>query len=99
MSNYDLTAPCGCKIITWDIEGHRYKTELEPCELHGAAEELLEACLKLLRTGLNGGNNVRLAFLAMSAHGLSSESLAQADESEHATELARAAIQKAEGRS
>jgi len=45
MSNYSLTAPCGCQILEW---GRRRNgepvTKLEPCALHGAAPQLLAAC-------------------------------------------------------
>jgi hypothetical protein len=47
MSDYDLTVPCGCR-----IEAHStprslrqpYRYEVKPCALHGAAQDLLDAC-------------------------------------------------------
>lgn len=43
MSNYVLTAICGCSIAPND-EGAGNGYELTPCALHGAAPELLVAC-------------------------------------------------------
>lgn len=59
--------------------------------------ELLEACEELLRTGLNGGNNVRLAFMAAKQGALDAEDLRIAEMSEVAANKARAAIAKATG--
>lgn len=67
--------------------------------LIAAAPDLLAALKAVLASGLNGGNNVRLAFIAASRNSLDAESLAQADASEAAVVSARAAIAKAEGKS
>jgi len=49
MSNFSLTAPCGCQILAWD-EGHSTEpsTKLEPCALHKLAEELVYVMKALL---------------------------------------------------
>jgi hypothetical protein len=48
MSNFSVVAPCGCEILAWD-QGHSTEpnTKLEPCALHGAAEELLAALMEM----------------------------------------------------
>lgn len=71
------------------------KTELEKEREQKA--ELLEACKALLATGLNGGNDVRLAFLAASGRALDDEDLQRGEDADRALALARAAIRKAEG--
>lgn len=58
-------------------------------------DELLTALKDVLSTGLNGGNNVRLAFIAAGGKELNDELLAKADASERAVEAARAAIARA----
>ena len=53
----------------------------------------LAGCLeKVLSTGLNGGNNVRLAFIAASQQSLKDDALSQADASEAAVKEARQAL-------
>lgn len=64
-------------------------------KLMAAAPELLKALKAVLRTGLNGGNNLRLAFMAASRNVLSDEVLAQAARSEAAVAEARLALAKA----
>ncbi len=50
MSNFALTARCGCSITHWDKGSFRKEdATLDPCPLHGAAPELLEACKRLLK--------------------------------------------------
>lgn len=66
--------------------------------LIAAAPELYEALKDVLASGLNGGNNVRLAFMAASRDALDDKALAQAERSEQAVTKAYAAIAKAEGR-
>jgi len=56
------------------------------------AEKLIE---RLLATGLNGGNNVRLSFMAASRKVLDAAALAQADASETAVVEARAFLKPA----
>jgi hypothetical protein len=65
--------------------------------LIAAAPDLLEALEEVLGTGLNGGNNMRLAFMAASQQVLSDEALRDAEKSEMAVAKARAAIAKARG--
>lgn len=61
------------------------------------ATELLAALEAVLRTGLNGGNNVRLSLMAASCNALDESDLKRAEQSEAAVEIARAAIAKAKG--
>lgn len=57
--------------------------------------ELLEALQGVLATGLNGGNNYRLAMMAASRQVLDAETLEKAEASEQAVQKAFAAIAKA----
>lgn len=66
-------------------------------DLFLAAPDLLDALTEVLATGLNGGNNVRLAFIAASQQVLSDEDMEKAEASERAVIKARAAIKKAAG--
>lgn len=63
--------------------------------LHDEAVRVVQA---LRSTGLNGGNNVRLALMAASRNVLDAESLAQADASEAAVQQADAFLAKAGGK-
>ena len=65
--------------------------------LIAAAPDLLEALEEVLATGLNGGNNLRLAFMAASQQMLEAGALEDAEKSETAVLKARAAIAKAKG--
>lgn len=47
MSNFALSAPCGCIIQSYDYGKSTYQNELIPCALHGAAPDLLDACRAL----------------------------------------------------
>lgn len=53
---------------------------------------LAESLAEVLRTGLNGGDNMRLAYLAAGQKALSSELLAKAEASERAVTKARAVL-------
>lgn len=55
-------------------------------------EELEAAVRDLLATGLNGGNNMRLAYIAAGGKELSDELLAKAEASEQAVNRARKAL-------
>jgi hypothetical protein len=65
--------------------------------LIAAAPDLLEALEEMLSTGLNGGNNLRLAFMAPSQQVLDEGALQDAEKSEAAVTKARAALNKAKG--
>lgn len=73
------------------------ETGIGPAEMRRQRDELLTALKAVLASGLNGGNNVRLAFMAASRNVLSASALAQADDSERAVREAEAAIATAEG--
>ena len=71
----------------------RYPAEAPVAPLNPEAlRPLVEALEELLRTGLNGGNNVRLAYIAAGRRELSDELLAKAEASEQAVQRARAAL-------
>lgn len=53
---------------------------------------LYDALKGVLRTGLNGGNNMRLAYIAAGGKALTPELLTKAEESEQAVIAARTAI-------
>ena len=59
-------------------------------------DALLSALKEVLRTGLNGGDNIRLAYIAAGQKALTPELHAKAEESERAVIKARAAISLAE---
>ena len=65
-------------------------------ELKKEKAELLDALKEVLATGINGGNNVRLAYVAASQKELSPEGLYKAELSEMAVLKAMAEIEKAE---
>lgn len=58
----------------------------------GEVVELREALRDVLATGLNGGNNLRLAYIAASQKELGEKELARAAASERAVNRARAAL-------
>lgn len=58
-------------------------------------EELRRVLEEVLETGLNGGNNVRLAFVAAGGKPLGKDDLLRAERSEKATQEAFALIEKA----
>lgn len=78
-----------------------------PCEGCGringiyatAAADLYSALEEVLNTGLNGGNDMRLAMLSAKRMELAPEELAQAEASEQAVKRARVALAKARGES
>jgi len=59
------------------------RTTIELCPPHASAEariaRLEEALRGVLNTGLNGGNNIRLAYIAAGRKALTEELLAQAE--------------------
>lgn len=71
--------------------------DIANAHLIAAAPELLEALAEVLATGLNGGNNYRLAMIAASQKALDDKTLARAEASERAVQKAWAAIKKARG--
>lgn len=58
----------------------------------GSAVGLREALEDVLRTGLNGGDNMRLAYLAAGGKALTDELVAKAEKSEQAVKRALAAL-------
>lgn len=78
-------------------EGHNkeWSDLRELLALHDEAVRVVQA---LRSTGLNGGNNVRLALMAASRNVLDAESLAQADASEAAVQQADAFLAKVGGK-
>jgi hypothetical protein len=71
-----------------------YTPALRPPVPSPDLREALEALRDLLATGLNGGNNVRLAYIAAGGKALSDELLTKAEKSEAATQRARAILAK-----
>lgn len=71
----------------------------EDADLFCASPDLLAALKRMLNTGLNGGDNVRLAFIAAKQDALDAKELAEAEASEQAVNAARAAIASVEGQS
>lgn len=88
----------GMASIAW-LTGGALNQEAN-ARLIAAAPDLLDALEAVLASGLNGGNDVRLALIALSGMALGPAGppdLEQAERSEVAVELARAAIAKARG--
>lgn len=56
------------------------------------ADKLAEALENVLSTGLNGGDNVRLAYIAAGQHSLKDDALSEADASEAAVKQACQAL-------
>ena len=77
------------------VAGKYIQLDVNP-NLVDAAPELLEALKEVLATGINGGNNVRLAYISASHKELSAESLRKAELSEMAVLKAMKAIENAE---
>lgn len=81
--------------VVWEMGGIDNEAN---AHLIAAAPDLLEALGEVLSTGLNGGNNYRLAMMAASRNVLSDETLERAEASERAVTKAYAAINKALGK-
>jgi hypothetical protein len=87
---------CSGNLVVAEVSGNSDICKAN-AELIAAAPDLLEALRAVLGTGLNGGNNVRLALMAAKGGALDDDDLAEAEKSERAVDMARAAIAKACG--
>lgn len=86
---------------TWDAKSAEIGLPPRIAHFEGPTpptDDLVRVINDLLATGLNGGDNMRLAFIPASRKELSPEVLAKADESQQAVDRARAAVAKATGR-
>ena len=82
-----------------DVAFLRQKTQEEITAKDAEIAELVEALREVLRTGLNGGNNIRLSFIAASQKALSEEDLERAEQSEKAVAIAAELLKKYENES
>lgn len=96
----EVRGPGKIPVVPWpafDDSDRPIAEHVANARLIAAAPELLEALAEVLSTGLNGGNNYRLAMIAASQKALDDETLERAEASERAVQKAWAAIKKARG--
>lgn len=84
-------SPCGTPICSLPKKAH------SNASLISSAPDLLEACTRLLNTGLRGADDYRLCLIACSGDALDEESLRAADDFGEAVTFARAVVAKAKG--
>ena len=70
--------------------GADYQAKQDAAEI----ERLRVALIGVLNTGLNGGNNMRLSFIAAGQKELTPELLADAERSEEAVKIARLTLKE-----